>query len=61
MDDPLTYSIAYLAARGDAPWRWTDDGDVIAWGDGTTIAFREEVAFIQIGRASCRERVSLVV
>ena len=46
MDDPLTYSIAYLAARGDAPWRWTDDGDVIAWGDGTTIAFREEVAFI---------------
>ena len=46
MDDARNWAIGYLAARGDAPWRWADDGEVITWADGTTIAFREEVAFV---------------
>lgn len=46
MDDTRNWAIGYLAARGDAPWRWADDGEVITWADGTTIAFREEVAFV---------------
>lgn len=46
MDDPQSQAIAYLAVRGDVPWRWADDGDVVVWADGTTIAFRAEVAFV---------------
>jgi len=44
--DPQTWAIRYLAARGDTPWRWADDGNVLAWADGTTIAFRDEIAGI---------------
>jgi len=44
MNDPFPWAIRYLAARGDAPWRWVDDGNVIAWADGATIAFRDEIA-----------------
>ena len=46
MDDAENWAISYFAARGDVPWRWADDGDVIAWSDGTTIVFREELAFV---------------
>src|SRR3954466_2761820 len=46
MIDPQTWAISYLAARGDVPWRWADDGDVVVWADGTTIAFRAEIAFV---------------
>lgn len=46
MDEPRVWAISYLAARGDAPWRWADHGDVVVWSDGTTIAFREEIAYV---------------
>ncbi len=46
MDDPRAWAIAYLAARPAAPWRWADQGDVLAWRDGTTVAFRGEVISI---------------
>ncbi|HEV7406103.1 MAG TPA: hypothetical protein VGO11_24365 [Chthoniobacteraceae bacterium] len=46
MDDARQWAIGYLAARGDAPWRWVDAGEVIAWSDGTTIVFGAEVAFV---------------
>lgn len=44
--DLEAWTISYLSARGDSPWRWADDGEVLAWADGTTIAFRGEVAYI---------------
>jgi len=34
----------YLAPPVSAPWRWDDGGEVIAWLDGQTIAFRAEMA-----------------
>ncbi len=46
MSDPRAWMISYLAARGDVPWRWADDGNVITWADGTTICFREEIIYI---------------
>ncbi len=33
----------YLAPFASSPWRWDDGGEVIAWIDGQTIAFRAEV------------------
>ena len=33
----------YLAPFTSSPWRWDDGGEVIAWLDGQTIAFRAEV------------------
>jgi hypothetical protein len=46
MFDPEKQAMIYFAARHPGPWHWTDDGDVLAWSDGTTIAFRQEVIFI---------------
>ena len=45
MTDLQTQSraIAYLAPSVDSFWRWSDDGQVLTWIDGKTIAFREEV------------------
>ncbi len=34
---------SYLALPATAPWCWLDEGDVLAWRDGGTIAFRAEV------------------
>ena len=36
-------AIQYLHAVPDGPWTWAEAGTVIAWRDGSTIAFREEV------------------
>jgi hypothetical protein len=36
----------YLAAPAHSFWRWEEHGDVIAWADGTTIAFRAELAVV---------------
>ena len=33
----------YLAPLPSLPWRWDDEGEVIAWIDGPTIAFRAEL------------------
>ncbi|MEA3208680.1 MAG: hypothetical protein QOE70_1737 [Chthoniobacter sp.] len=46
MNDERNWAIAYFASRAGAPWRWADDGKVLAWADGTTIAFREEIILI---------------
>src|SRR3569833_924603 len=43
MDDPERQLIHYLVANSMAPWRWSDDGDVIVWKDGKTVAFRQEI------------------
>ncbi|TCO90206.1 hypothetical protein EV701_111132 [Chthoniobacter flavus] len=43
MDDPHKSAIIYLASSRQSAWHWTDDGDVLAWKDGTTIAFRQEI------------------
>lgn len=37
-------AIRYLAAPEQAFWRWSDDGGLVEWRDGTTIAFRAEIA-----------------
>ena len=34
---------AYLLPSGMSPWNWVDDGAVLAWRDGTTVVFREEL------------------
>ncbi len=39
----------YLAPFGFSPWRWDDEGEVITWIDGQTIAFRAELECV-VGR-----------
>lgn len=39
-------ALEYLRRPRDAPWRWSDGGRVLAWSDGTTIAFREELRLV---------------
>ena len=39
-------AIRYLRSPEDAPWCWAEDGAVLTWRDGTTIAFREEIVRI---------------
>jgi len=36
-------ALDYLRAPQKGLWRWAEDGTVIVWRDGTTVAFREEV------------------
>jgi hypothetical protein len=36
-------AISYLQATAYLPWRWAENGNVLAWWDGTTVAFREEI------------------
>src|SRR5262245_9373952 len=45
MTDPNLLALAYFASGPDIPWAW-DGGDVLAWKDGDTIAFRPEVEAI---------------
>jgi len=37
---------SYLSPSTDSLWRWSFDGDVLTWTDGTTIAFRQEVEHV---------------
>lgn len=39
-------AIDYLRPLRGAPWRWEDNGNVLAWSDGTTLAFRPELVAI---------------
>ncbi len=39
-------ALDYLRASVNSPWRWDEDGNVVVWSDGTTLAFREEIAQI---------------
>jgi hypothetical protein len=36
-------AISYLQATAHLPWRWAENGNVLAWWDGSTVAFREEI------------------
>jgi hypothetical protein len=36
-------AIQYIQAQPDGLWHWTEDGTVLVWADGTTIAFRAEI------------------
>lgn len=46
MRDPQSLARAYLTPPAMAFWMWSDGGRVAVWQDGTTIAFREEVAYV---------------
>src|SRR3954462_4527095 len=39
-------AITYLRAPANGPWRWVEDGTVLIWSDGSTLAFREEITQI---------------
>src|SRR5690349_2152756 len=43
MNPERQQALDYLRAPGAGLWRWAEDGTVLVWQDGTTIAFREEV------------------
>lgn len=46
MVEDLRSASKYLRPLADSFWQWRDDGDVLSWRDGTTIAFRPEVAAV---------------
>ena len=39
-------ALNYLTAPANVCWRWADQGTVLVWSDGSTIAFREEIAAV---------------
>jgi hypothetical protein len=43
MNPDRQLAIQYLHADPKGTWTWAEDGSVIVWRDGSTIAFREEV------------------
>ena len=49
MSDGQALATSYLSPSTDSLWRWSGDGEVLTWSDGTTIAFRQEVEHV-IGR-----------
>src|SRR5262245_54425529 len=36
----------YLARPANSFWEWRENGEVVAWPDGTTIAFRPQLVFV---------------
>src|SRR5688572_1882935 len=44
MNENRFQALNYLIACGC--WRWADHGSVVTWSDGSTIAFREEIAAV---------------
>src|SRR6266540_6714993 len=46
MNSDRQQAIEYLRAPAGGLWRWADNGAVLVWHDGSTIAFREEIAQI---------------
>ena len=46
MDNPLRSAVKYLSPPMGAFWRWEDEGRVVAWTNGATISFREELAAV---------------
>ena len=46
MNPDRQHAIQYLRAPGNGLWHWAENGAVLVWHDGTTIAFREEVVQI---------------
>src|SRR5262245_17489261 len=46
MSDLFEQAKAYYESAASDPWRWTEEAKVLVWADGTTVAFREELAEI---------------
>lgn len=46
MMDELTAIRSYLAPPSGTFWKWSDDGEVIAWADNRTIVFRGELQIV---------------
>jgi MoxR-vWA-beta-propeller ternary system domain bpX0/MoxR-vWA-beta-propeller ternary system domain bpX1 len=46
MSDAHQLAVDYFRCTPDDPWRWAEQGKVLVWCDGTTVAFQEEVASI---------------
>lgn len=46
MNPDRQHAIQYLRAPHDGLWHWAENGAVLVWHDGTTIAFREEIVQI---------------
>src|SRR5215475_13523391 len=46
MNPDRQQAIDYLRAPANGIWRWAENGAVLIWSDGSTIAFREEVVQI---------------
>src|SRR5262245_34643227 len=46
MVDLFQKAKSYYQSVPADPWRWADDGGVIVWADGSTVAFREELCEI---------------
>jgi hypothetical protein len=44
--DAYQQAVAYFQSEQNDPWGWTENGRVLVWADGTTVAFREEIADI---------------
>ena len=43
MNPDRQQAIDYLRGPANGLWRWAEDGAVVVWRDGSTIAFREEI------------------
>jgi hypothetical protein len=43
MNPDRQHAVQYLRVPPDGLWRWAENGAVLAWKDGGTIAFREEI------------------
>ena len=46
MNPERQQAISYLKAPSNGLWHWAEDGAVVVWKDGTTLAFREELVQI---------------
>src|SRR5688572_19839925 len=46
MNPDRQQAIDYLRAPANGLWRWAENGAVLVWRDGSTIAFREEIVQI---------------
>ena len=46
MDDNLQAALKYLSVPAGSFWKWMDDGKVVTWTHGATIAFREELGAV---------------
>ncbi|MDB5343288.1 MAG: hypothetical protein JWP89_1665 [Schlesneria sp.] len=46
MDDEVRTAMKYLSTPAGSFWKWVDEGRVVAWKHGATVAFREEVGAV---------------
>jgi hypothetical protein len=40
------HALAYFSTPSNGCWRWAENGSVVVWHDGTTVAFREEIVAV---------------